>query len=208
MISGILLAAGESSRMEGAFKPLLKWGKRTVIGACVENLRRSTLGEIIIVLGHREAEIRSRLVGAGVQFVVNDNYKNGMLTSIKTGLAVVSSQSDAAMIALVDQPMVGTDLINLLIDAHYSSDKGITVPVHEGRHGHPIIISVDYVDAIMQLDDASPEGLRVVIDAHRSDLLEVPVESPTVLDDIDRPADYDRLSKQVEPIYEYHKWHP
>jgi molybdenum cofactor cytidylyltransferase len=208
MISGILLAAGESSRMEGAFKPLLKWGKGTVIGACVDNLRRSWLGEIIVVLGHRQAEIRSRLAGAGVQFAVNENYKNGMLSSIKTGLAIVSPQADAAMIALVDQPMVGTDVINLLIDAHYTGDEGITVPLHEGRHGHPIIITVDYVDEIMQLDDASPEGLRVLIEAHRNDLMEVPVESPSVLEDIDRPADYERLSKQVEPIYEYHKWHP
>jgi molybdenum cofactor cytidylyltransferase len=208
MISGILLAAGESSRMEGAFKPLLTWGKRTVIGACVENLRRSRLGEIIVVLGHRAFEIRSRLAGAGVQFAVNDNYRSGMLSSIKTGLAIVSPQADAAMIALVDQPMVGTDLINLLIDAYYAGDKGIIVPLHDGHHGHPIIMSVDYVDEIMQLDDASPEGLRELIDAHRNDLVEVPVESPSVLEDIDRPADYERMSKQVEPIYEYHKWHP
>jgi CTP:molybdopterin cytidylyltransferase MocA len=208
MISGILLAAGESSRMEGAFKPLLRWGKTTVIGACVDSLLRSRLGEIIVVLGHREAEIRSRLVGAAVEFAVNDDYSSGMLSSIKTGLAMVSSQSDAAMIALVDQPMIGPDLINLLIDAYYVSDKGIVVPLHEGRHGHPIIISGDYVDDIMQLDDNSPEGLRALIDARRNDLVEVPVESSSVLEDIDRPADYERLSKQVEPIYEYHKWHP
>jgi molybdenum cofactor cytidylyltransferase len=187
MISGILLAAGESSRMEGAFKPLLTWGKRTVIGQCVESLRRSRLGEIIVVLGHRQSDIRSRLAGAGVQFAINDNYRSGMLSSIKTGLAIVSPQADAAMIALVDQPMVGTDLVNLLIDAYYSGDKGIIVRFAEG-HRSPDHHYVDYVDDIMQLDDASPEGLRGLIDAHRPDLMEVSVESPTVLEDIDRPA--------------------
>ena len=57
MIAGILLAAGESKRMEGAFKPLLKWGTRPVIGECVHQLHDSKLDEIFVVLGHRELDI-------------------------------------------------------------------------------------------------------------------------------------------------------
>src|SRR4029434_2004502 len=109
MISGILLAAGESTRMEGAFKPLLPWGKRTVIGACVENLRRSQLDEIIVVLGHREAEIRARLPGSGVIYIINRDYRRGMLSSIQTGVVEISPQSGAMLIALVDQPTRGPE---------------------------------------------------------------------------------------------------
>jgi CTP:molybdopterin cytidylyltransferase MocA len=60
----------------------------------------------------------------------------------------------------------------------------------------------------MRLDDDSPEGLRPFIDGRRGDTLEVPVSTPAVIEDIDLPEDYERLSKRVEPIYEYHKWHP
>lgn len=208
MISGILLAAGESTRMGGAFKPLLPWGKRTVIGACVENLRRSRLDEIVVVLGHREAEIRPRLAGSGVVYAINHDYRRGMLSSVQTGIAEISPQSDAMMIALVDQPTVGPEIIDRLVAAYEGGGKRIVLPEHGGRHGHPIVISRDYWDDILRLDAAAAEGLGAFIAAHRDECLEVPIDSPAVLDDIDRPEDYERLGKQVAPLYEYHKWHP
>ena len=148
MVSGILLAAGESSRMQGAFKPLLKWGKRTVIGECVHQLRNSQLADIFVVLGHREAEIRPRLAGTGVQFAINKDYRQGMLTSIKTGLAMLSPNSDGFLLALVDQPMIDSGLINRLIAAFEKGDKGIVVPVYDGKWGHPVIVSTTYVEAV------------------------------------------------------------
>lgn len=208
MISGILLAAGESRRMQGAFKPLLKWGKRTVIGECVHQMRNSQLAEIFVVLGHRELEIRQSLAGSGVQYAINEDYRKGMLSSIKTGLANLSPNEDAALIALVDQPMITKEIINHLIEAFDKGDKGIALPTYQGKHGHPIIVGAKYFDDIMQLDENSDEGLRAFINAHRHDCLEVPVDTPAVIEDIDHPEDYERLSKQVEPLYEYHKWHP
>ncbi len=208
MISGILLAAGESKRMGGAFKPLLKWSKWTVIGECVDQMRISQLAEIIVVLGHREAEIRPRLAGTGVLFAINENYQKGMLSSIKTGLEMLSSNDHAFMLLLVDQPMITADLIDALIGAYSEGDKGIVLPTYQGVPGHPVVISADYVDDIMQMDDRVEGGLRSFINGHREDWLEVPVKTSAVIEDIDLPEDYDRLSKQVAPLYEHHKWHP
>jgi CTP:molybdopterin cytidylyltransferase MocA len=208
MISGILLAAGESSRMQGLFKPLLKWGKRTVIGECVHQMRNSQLAEIFVVLGHRELEIRQTLSGSGVQYEINEDYRRGMLSSIKVGLASLSPNEDAALIALVDQPMITKEIIDTLIDTFNEGEKGIALPTYMGKHGHPIIISAKYFEEIMQLDEDSSEGLRKFINKHRDDTLEVPVQTSAVIEDIDLPEDYARLSKRVEPIYEYHKWHP
>ncbi len=208
MISGILLAAGESRRMQGAFKPLLKWGRRTVIGECIYQLRSSQLADIFVVLGHRADEIRSGLAGTGVQYAINEDYRQGMLSSIKTGLAALGPNTDAFLLALVDQPMVKSGLIDKLIEAYGSGDKGIVVPTYQGRLGHPVIISVSYLDEIMQLDDQAEGGMRGFINAHRDDWLEVPVDTPSVIEDIDLPEDYERLSKQAEPLYEHHKWHP
>lgn len=208
MISGILLAAGESRRMQGAFKPLLKWGKRTVIGECVHQLRNSQLADIFVVLGHREADIRPRLAGTGVQYAINQDYRQGMLSSIKTGLAMLGPNPDAFLLALVDQPMIKTELINRLINAFDEGDKGIVIPTYQGNHGHPIIISAKYVDDILRLPADNQDGLRGFINEHKSDWLEVPVETQAVLEDIDLPEDYERLSLHVEPLYEYHKWHP
>ncbi|MGB8510146.1 MAG: NTP transferase domain-containing protein, partial [Pyrinomonadaceae bacterium] len=56
-VAAIILAAGRSRRM-GAFKPLLPFGGRTVVEACIENLRAAGVAEIVVVLGHRAAELR------------------------------------------------------------------------------------------------------------------------------------------------------
>ena len=208
MISAILLAAGESRRMGGDFKPLLKWGTRTVIGACIDNLKRSRVDEIIVVLGFRESEIRARLAGAGVQFAINREFSKGMLSSLKTGLPLVSPRCEGVLIALVDQPMVGPDAINPLVISFGDYEKRISIPTYEGKHGHPIIISRDFEEEIMKLDDADPEGLKALINAHRHEIQEVPVDTSAVLDDIDSPEDYARLVAQVPSLYDSHKWTP
>ena len=208
MISAILLAAGESRRMGGDFKPLLKWGTRTVIGACIDNLKRSRVDEIIVVLGFRESEIRARLAGAGVQFAINRDYTKGMLSSLKTGLPLISPRCDDVLIALVDQPMVGPEAINPLVISFGDYEKRISVPTYEGKHGHPIIISRELEDEIMKLDEADPDGLKALINAHRHEIQEVPVDSPAILDDIDLPEDYARLVAQVPSLYDSHKWTP
>jgi molybdenum cofactor cytidylyltransferase len=208
MISGILLAAGESSRMAPKFKPLLKWGTKTVIEACIDNLRRSRLDEILVVLGHREAEIRERLASKGVQFAINPDYRLGMLTSIKTGWSAISPQTEAVLIALVDQPTVTSPIIDRIITAFWKGDKKIVIPSFEGRRGHPIVLDRGFEEEVMRLDDTTPEGLKTLINGHEDEILEVPVTSSSVIDDIDNPGDYERLSRTVEPLYEHHKWHP
>ena len=208
MISGLLLAAGESSRMKGAFKPLLKWGNKTVIEASIDNLRRSRLDEIIVVLGHRESEIRERLAGKGIQYAINPDYTVGMLSSIKTGWAEISPQAEAVMIALVDQPMVSPSVIDAVIARYLRNGRKIAVPVFQGRRGHPAIFSRDLEEELMRLDETSPEGMRALLAAYPDEVLEVPVESSSVVEDIDQPEDYERLSRAVTPVYEHHKWHP
>ncbi len=209
MISGILLAAGESKRMGGAFKPLMKWGTTTVIGTCIKALKKTRLDEIIVVLGHREADVRSSLAGSGVNYAINPDYKKGMISSVKTGIALASSQTEAFLVALVDQPMISSEIINRLVIIHGDNpDSKITVPVYNGKHGHPIIFSKDYEPEIMGLDDNSPEGLRALLNRHREDITEVEIESSVILEDIDTPEDYARFAKPMEPVYEYHKWHP
>lgn len=208
MISGILLAAGESTRMDGGFKPLLKWGNQTVISQCVNQMRNSQLADIFVVLGHRHSEIRPRLAGLGVQFAINEDYRKGMLTSVKTGIAMLSPNSDAFLIALVDQPGVGSELIDTLIEAYDKGDKDIVVPTFKGKRGHPVIIGSKYSDDILQMEDEAEGGLAAFISAHEDDILTVEMPSSAVIEDIDTPGDYERLSSQVIPLYEHHKWHP
>ncbi len=208
MISAILLAAGESSRMNGDFKPLMKWGTRSIIAQCIDNLKRSRVDEIIVVLGHRQSEVRSRLAGAGVQFAINEDFRRGMISSIQTGLPLISPRSKGIMISLVDQPMVGPDVINPLVVSFGDFDKKISIPTFEGKHGHPIIISRDFNEEIMKLSDDNPEGFKAILNNHRNEIQEIPVNSGSVLEDIDTYEDYQRLVADIPTLYESHSWTP
>ena len=208
MISAILLAAGESSRMNGDFKPLMKWGTRSIISQCIDNLKRSRVDEIIVVLGHRQSEVRSRLAGAGVQFAINEDFRRGMISSIQTGLPLISPRSDGVMICLVDQPMVGPDVINPLVISFGDYEKKISVPTFHGKHGHPIIISREYETEIMKLSDDNPDGFKALINNHRNEIQEVSVDSDSILQDIDTFEDYQRLVADLPTLYESHSWTP
>ena len=208
MISAILLAAGESSRMNGDFKPLMKWGTRSIISQCIDNLKRSRVDEIIVVLGHRQSEVRSRLAGAGVQFAINEDFRRGMISSIQTGLPLISPRSDGVMICLVDQPMVGPNVINPLVISFGDYEKKISVPTFHGKHGHPIIISREYETEIMKLSDDNPDGFKALLNNHRNEIQEVSVDSDSILQDIDTFEDYQRLVADLPTLYESHSWTP
>src|SRR5688572_14602734 len=113
-IAAVLLAAGRSSRM-GAFKPLLPFGDRTVVEACIDNLRSGGAGEVIIVVGQRAEEMRERLENLPVSIALNPDPGSGMGVSIARGVEKVSSDAEAVLIALVDQPAIPPEVIRLLV---------------------------------------------------------------------------------------------
>jgi molybdenum cofactor cytidylyltransferase len=186
----MLLAAGESRRM-GEFKQLLTLDGKTFVARCVDNLLASRADEVVIVTGHRDADVRRALGNRPVRFAHNDDYHAGMSTSIKRGVQALSGEARAYLIALVDQPQISTKIINRVIDAHETAQPLIVIPTYSGRKGHPIILDMQLKDEILAMDTA--QGLRQVVHAHASDILRVEVADEAVLVDCDYPEDYARL---------------
>ena len=193
MISAILLAAGESRRM-GDFKQLLRLGHQTFVEHCVDNLLASRVDEVIVVTGHRELEIRSALGNRPVRFAHNSDYLSGMSTSIKRGVQEVSYASRACVLALVDQPQIGAQVMNRIIETYETGQARIVVPTCEGRNGHPIVIDLSLKEEILGMDDE--QGLRQVVRADPTRVAYVEIASNVVLEDCDLPEDYERLLKQ------------
>ena len=189
-ISAILLAAGKSERM-GAFKQLLPLGGKTFVESCVDNLLASSAAEVIVVTGHNESAVRQVLAGRRVRFAYNPNYQLGMATSIIRGFEAVSGTSAAVMIALVDQPLVATAVIDKLISEYRASNSLILIPRHNGKRGHPILMSTRLKHDVESMDLS--EGLRAVIETHALDISYVEVDSDSILVDFDYPEDYERI---------------
>jgi len=187
MLSAILLAAGESKRM-GELKQLMPLGKSTLLEQAIDNLLNSSVDETIVVLGHRAEEITEIIAGSPVKIMLNPDYRQGMSTSIIAGLTLVDPQSQAVMLALGDQPLVASRTINQLIDAFNNHDKGIAVPTHRGRRGHPIIFGIKYKAELLDLK--GDIGGREIIRQHPDDVLEVAVDSKSIISDIATRDDY------------------
>lgn len=189
MIYSIVLAAGQSRRM-GRQKLLLPWGGTTIIGHIVDQLLHSVLDGVLVVTGCDQAAVIGALSGRPVTFAHNPDTACGMLSSVRCGVRALPPACDAVLVALGDQPMIETGLVDRMVTAFQATDKRILVPLHQGKRGHPLVFSSEYCHEILtQYDDT---GLRGLLQAHPQDLQELAVSTPAILGDIDRPEDYQR----------------
>lgn len=191
MISGIILAAGESKRM-GRIKQFLPWRGTTILQQVVNSATKSNLDIVLIVLGYHADEIASGLSSSRAKIAVNDHFTMGMSSSLKCGIGQAPQNSDAYMILLGDEPLVGAGIINLLIARYRSGRHGIVMPIYESRRGHPVIFGRKYRDELLALD--GEVGAREVIHKHPEDTLQVMMSSENILVDIDTNEDYERAS--------------
>jgi molybdenum cofactor cytidylyltransferase len=175
----------------GEFKQLLPVGGKTFVECCVDNLLASRAGEVVVVTGHREEDVRAALEGRPVRFAHNPHYRLGMSESIKRGVAAIAPDARAVMIALVDQPLIGPEIIDQIIYAYETRDSLVVIPTFEGQRGHPVILDLGLKREILEMDPN--RGLRQVVQAHERDTLRVRVSNRAVLLDFDYPEDYKRL---------------
>jgi molybdenum cofactor cytidylyltransferase len=195
MICALVLAAGESRRM-GRPKLLLPFGDKTIIEHVVDNISYSEADKIMLVLGSHREEILNKMTDREVLTAVNHRYREGMLSSIQAGFRALPRKTSGAVICLGDQPLIPSSVIDVLIEAHQKSKKGIILPVYRMRRGHPILIDIRHKQEVLALN---PDiGLRALVHHHSQDIQEVEVDTPHILNDIDRPEDYTRDLKEKE----------
>jgi molybdenum cofactor cytidylyltransferase len=193
MITGLVLAAGRSERM-GTLKQLLPFGDRTVIEQVARTLTRSRLGpDVVVVLGHRAEEIVAPISALPVRFAYNPDPEGDMLSSIRCGLAYIAP-GQAVLIALGDQPLVTTGIVDQLIAEYERHPEGMVLPEFEGKRGHPMIVSPAYREEM--LFQSNPGGLKGLRDRHADSVRLVPVDTDAVLVDLDYRHEYEAALKR------------
>jgi molybdenum cofactor cytidylyltransferase len=198
VIPGVILAAGQSSRM-GQPKALLPAGPGgpTFVRRLSTALLEGGVADVIVV-GRPddtalEAEVES--IGTGVRFVVNAHAKMGQLSSVIAGVNAADRPGvHGVLVTPVDTPLVLPGTVNALLTAFASHRPAIVRPTWQGRHGHPVIFGRRVFDALRHADPAL--GAKAVVHAHASDLIDLEVDDPGVLHDIDGPDDYARVFNQ------------
>ena len=197
MICAIVLAAGQSRRM-GAHgqKLLLPFGGGTVISHVVDEILRGPVDRtFVVVSGKDSARIIGTLGGRPLTVVANPDADGDMLSSIRCGLRALPAECQAVLLALGDQPAITAGLVARMLDAYRTAGRGILVPVHSGRRGHPLLFAARYAPEILAGGAAYDQaGLRALLTAHPQDVFELPApeSGAAVLADMDCPEDYQR----------------
>jgi len=186
-IWAIILAAGESKRMKFP-KMLLPFRGTTIIEQAIENVINSQVDETVVVLGSGGDEIQKLIGKWPVKHCYNEDYKKGMLSSVKCGFRFLPRYFEAVLVFPGDQPMITPEITDRLISAFRNTGKGIVIPVFENLRGHPLLISSRYREDIELLDPE--QGLRGLAHKYSDDVLEVEAGTPDILKDIDTKEDY------------------
>lgn len=190
MISGILLAAGASRRM-GTPKALLPCQGQTFLERGCAAFLAAGVDELVVVLGAQAEAVRRAVpVHPLVRTVVNTRAFQGQLSSLTVGIGVLSPGSEAAVVNLVDHPLVQAATIEALIAAFLEMPAPILVASYRGRRGHPVLFSRQVYGELL----AAPldQGAKAVVRKDPTRVREIPLDDPGILADIDTPEDYVR----------------
>jgi molybdenum cofactor cytidylyltransferase len=190
LISGIVLAAGTSSRL-GRAKQLLDLDGKPVLQHVVDALDESFLDEIVVVLGH-EAEVigRALRVPASARIVVNPHYAAGQSTSLRCGLESLGVEVEAAVIVLGDQPGVTAGMIDRVIEEWKASGAPVVRAYFGSTPGHPVLVGRAAWGSFTSA--SGDEGARTVMSSVRGEVRKVVLgDEPLV--DVDTWEGYERL---------------
>jgi molybdenum cofactor cytidylyltransferase len=200
--AGVILAAGESSRM-GRDKALLPWppaaagqapSSETFLSAAIRSF--SLAAEfVVVVVGKNEAELAPIVYAQGASLVVNPDPGRGQFSSLQIGLhEVLNHGRDAAMVTLVDRPPVGAKTIQTLREAFKAADQNVwaVVPEFSDKHGHPYLVGREMMEAFLRVPATSTA--RDVEHRHQEHIQYVGVDDPMVALNINTPEDYAGLA--------------
>ncbi len=186
MITAIVLAAGEGSRF-GKCKQLMPWNGKPLLQHTLDRVNESAVDNVVVVLGALADDIQKQIKFDRERIVINPDYERGMSTSLQAGLRAVDRETEAAIIALGDQPFVEAKTIDALLDEYRRSQSPIVVPTYDGRRGNPVLIDRSLFERALEI--RGDVGFRAVFG--RDNVAEVPVTDSGVVIDIDTMEDFE-----------------
>jgi len=187
--AGLLLAAGSGSRM-GTPKALVRFEDRLLVERGIDLLREGGCGPLVVVLGAAADEVRRQADLDGVDVVVAESWAEGMGASLRAGLTALrggACTAGAAVVALVDQPLVGAGAVERLIAA-WRDGAPAAVASYGGAPRNPVLLDRALWHRIAE-DASGDVGARPFLRAHPELVLDVPADETGAPDDVDTPED-------------------
>jgi molybdenum cofactor cytidylyltransferase len=183
-LHAIVLAAGASTRF-GSPKQLVRLGGRPLLHTVVTRAAEVTGNALIVVLGSQAAELASLLKHSASTIVVNHEWREGLASSIRTGVAHLPAACSGAMLLLADQAAVSADDLKRLAGSWRRQPQCIAAAMYAGDIGVPAIFPRTSFRELCEL--RGDVGARVLLRRNSDRLVRVPMESAAI--DLDTPED-------------------
>ena len=189
MFSAILLAAGQSKRMNGDNKLIKKYNKKYLINHIIGSLIKSKVNKIIVVLGFQSSKVKKIIIkNKKINFVFNKNYKSGMSSSIKTGLKRISKKSIGFLIVQADMPLISKKIVDTLCYAVRNGNKEIVAPIYKRKMGNPIGFKRSMTRILNKTSEDS--GAKKIILKNKKKLGLIKVNSKSIFKDFNTKRDF------------------
>lgn len=190
-IGGIVLAAGGSSRL-GRPKQFLQFKSKSLLRHAAQTMAASICDPIVVVLGAESDEAAAQIKDLPVATCLNENWRLGMSSSIKVGLAKLiemAPEIDAVLISLCDQPFITSEILNRFSEKFAVTDVSIVAAKYNEVNGVPALFSRELFIELSRL-----EGDKGARDLIRSLTDLATINLPEAAFDIDSPQDFEYLS--------------
>ncbi len=189
----VILAAGASSRF-GEPKPLAIFRGQSFLRHAIAAATSAGCDPVVVVLGHRASEIEAALSGVECEFTTNPEWREGMSTSIRSGLqclVALDHDIEAALFLASDQPLVDANALRELILLHRAKEKPIVASAYSDTLGIPALFARTYFPALLEL--RGDRGAKDLLLSKPDDVASF--SCPQAATDIDTKMDYDRLTE-------------
>ena len=189
MITGILLAAGQSKRLKNENKLLKKFKNKPLIHHVLKSVQKSKMKKIIIVLGHQFKETKKIIKNnKKFIFVINKKYKQGVSSSIKKGLEKINKQDKGFIILQSDMPFVKTSDINKIYNSIIRKKYLVHALKYKNRIGNPIGFDISILNKIKKIKGNI--GAKYMVKRLKNSTNYIKVSSEKVFKDFDKASDF------------------
>ena len=188
-VAGVVPASGQSSRM-GAPKALLDAGGTTFLARILDSLRGGGASPLLVVVADLGGPIAAEALRCGGEVVLNPDPAQGPISSLRAALGTLPPDPAAILFCPGDHPLFREATIRALIGEFLRARPPLLVPTFQGRRGHPVLLGRQLFPELLEAELA--EGARTVVRRYLHEGLQVPVDDPGILADIDTPDDYRR----------------
>ncbi|TAK24742.1 MAG: nucleotidyltransferase family protein [Chloroflexota bacterium] len=187
MIAGIILAAGQSTRM-GSPKASLPWQDTTLLAYQIRELG-AVVDDVIVVLGHEALALEPIARASSARVVVNERYATGRASSIAAGAAAILPETRAIIMIGVDQPRP-REVFRHVAEAVVPGGAVIARAIYRGAHGHPTAFAASLLDELRAVEERG-EGMKSLLRGHAAAIVDVECDDPIVLVNLNTREEYE-----------------